>query len=101
MKRRTQGFIGCIAATIALINPVRAGVDQWTVTGPEGGFSSAVYYVPNKAGTALVSNGHAIYRTTDNGLTWALALQNVPNYLRAIAAVPTNPNRIVGAGAEP
>jgi photosystem II stability/assembly factor-like uncharacterized protein len=75
-----------------------AAPNQWSPTGPEGGPAWSIEYATATPGVALATTGHAIYRTTDNGVTWTearpLSITNLVN----IARDPGNPNRLVAIG---
>ena len=60
-----------IVALLLLVAGVsRAGNNSWTLTGPEGGFVSAVAVHPTDASVVLAGAGNGMYRSTDGGVTW-------------------------------
>ncbi|MBF0476590.1 MAG: hypothetical protein HQK59_12330 [Deltaproteobacteria bacterium] len=71
------GFIGLIAALIfiAAAGPAQAGANQWTTTGPYGGYFSALAVrttltpVPTETVYAGKARG-GVFKTSDGGSTW-------------------------------
>jgi photosystem II stability/assembly factor-like uncharacterized protein len=95
MRSYSVSKFGLITATI-IASSSHAGINTFTPTGPNGGWSSTVYYIPGSAGVALATNADGLFRTTDNGLSWRRVFGNILNASqRLIATDPRNSNHIV------
>ena len=92
-------LVRCLGAVVLLscALPSNAGVNAWTVSGPEGGFAKVVAPNPTQPSTVLASTFGGTYRTTDGGANWSLVSQSLSPY--NFAFDPTNPNRVfAGSG---
>lgn len=72
-----------------------AGINSWTVTGPEGGFALSVAFHPAMPGVAFTSAGSSIYRTSDYGQTWVAVREDVSNGAIRIAVDAAHPSRVL------
>lgn len=95
--RRGWGALRFVLVLLLLASPghfATAGINQWTPTGPEGGYSLAVAPHPTVAGLVFAAAGRAIYRSTDDGQTWVAVRSDVLNGVRRILVDPSNGSRI-------
>lgn len=88
---------GALAATQA-----DAGVNEWTPSGPDGGFVSGVTWHPTRPGVAFATFGFRVHRTTDGGLHWTPVSDETEGYVQGPVVVdPTNPDRIYAPAFAP
>ena len=83
-----------IFAAFALCLPVLpgfAGVNGFTLTGPEGAYVSAIAVQPGHPDVVLAATPRGVYRSTNAGLNWTLG---ATQYGEALAFVPGNPDRV-------
>jgi len=71
-----------------------AGVNSWTVTGPEGGPAVAVAFHPD-SGVVLALAGSSIYRSTDSAGTWTAVRGGVSLGLGRILVNPTDKSHVM------
>ncbi len=67
--RRFRAAFGAVLASACLAT-AHAGVNSWTVTGPDGGFVTAVAICPTQPDTMLAQTLGGLYRSTDGGAHW-------------------------------
>jgi Domain of unknown function DUF11 len=91
VSRALIALIGLLAFVRTV--PTHAGINSWTMTGPEGGSTDSIVYHPSQAGVVLVSTPRGLYRSTDDGLNWTLVLETYPQ-VQQIAFDPSNANRV-------
>ncbi|HUQ11537.1 MAG TPA: hypothetical protein VM146_14585 [Steroidobacteraceae bacterium] len=63
-----------LVATLTLPFVAQAGVNSWTSTGPEGGFTTAVAASPQDSTLLLAGTAGGTYRSVNGGATWQLAV---------------------------
>src|SRR6185436_16640799 len=85
-------WIGLVA--LACTFSAVAGVNTWTMTGPDAGSVHAVAIHPTNSQTALISTTRGLYRTSDGGAHWFLVNEYQYSFATSIAFDPTNPNRV-------
>src|SRR6187431_1102569 len=81
------GLFGC--ASIA-----SAGLNSWTLTGPDGGPVSSIAIHPEQSQIAITSTERGLYRTTNGGDNWTLVQDGVYPAAQRIIFDPTNLNRV-------
>jgi photosystem II stability/assembly factor-like uncharacterized protein len=74
-----------------------AGTNTWTVISRDGGSVNAMTYLTNTPGVAIATAGYSLYRTSDNGATWA-EIRRLEYTYRNMARDPSNANRVVMVG---
>jgi Domain of unknown function DUF11 len=87
---------GLFAAALLLCAGVaQAGVNSWTLSGPEGGWAYQAAFHPMNSQIAVLSTVRGLYRTTDGSAHWTLVNDgaNGPD----VAFDPTNGNRVLHA----
>src|SRR4051794_22452701 len=80
-------FIGAFGA------PASAGVNSFTFTGPEGGYTANVAVQPGHPDVVLASTSRGVYRSTDAGAHWSLVTPQHMLGVDSIAFDPANPDR--------
>lgn len=98
MTTCAKAAITCALLSMLATSDTLAGVNQWTIDGPYGGRVPSILYVPGQDGVALAGAGNTIYRTTDNGRTWAPVMEGLVNTVTKFTADPGNPRLIIGIG---
>lgn len=73
-----------------------AGINQWTSTGPEGGWTSAPAFHPTRSGVMFVAAGR-VYRSTDGGAHWVAVSANAA-VSGSFVFDPNDPSRILASG---
>ncbi len=93
-----------IAAAILLVTTTfattatHAGLNEWTLVGPDGGPVVAVAFLPGRPGVAVAATRFdKIWRTTNGGASWTLVTRVAPSSPRRFAVDPSNPDRIAVA----
>src|SRR5688572_5036870 len=94
---RALRLLGFLALGCA--QPALAGINSWTVVGPEGASTHAVAIHPTESDTMLVQPLTTFVRSTDAGANWTpySAGQNFFSNTR-IAFDPSNANRVYLGG---
>ena len=64
---------GLFAAALLLCAAIaQAGVNSWTLSGPEGGWAFQAAFHPTNSQIAVLSTVRGLYRTTDGSAHWTL-----------------------------
>lgn len=71
-----------------------AGINSWTLTGPEGGIAVSIAIHPTDPSLRVVSTPQGLYRSDNGGLSWNLAAGSSFYNLEDLTYDPTNLNRI-------
>src|SRR5439155_20559904 len=67
------------SAVALSVSPVSAGLHSWTSSGPAGGNITTIAADPANPATLYVgTHGAGIYKTEDNGRTWSVVNQGLP-----------------------
>jgi hypothetical protein len=89
--RFLAGLAGLVS--IALASSAGAGVNTWTQTGPEGGFTIVVAANPAQPSTVLAATYGGIYRSTNGGTSWSRS-QSPTWVMNNFTFDPANANRV-------
>lgn len=81
-------LLGCLPVSFA-------GVNSWTVTGPEGGPVLSLLMDPDDASARLATTSGGLYRSTNGGLSWDFVVLDVLNQVTNLTRDPTHHNRIL------
>jgi len=73
--------------------PAQAGLNEWTLTGPEGGRIESLAVHPTTRTIVLAGAYSGIHRSTDGGLTWTRISTPVIR-AKQIAFDPSDPERV-------
>jgi hypothetical protein len=95
--RMTQHrFLSPILGLLALacVPLADAGINAWTLTGPDAGAATFVAIHPTNSQIALIWTSRGIYRTSDGAGHWSLVHEQGFTG-RNIAFDPTNPDRVL------
>jgi photosystem II stability/assembly factor-like uncharacterized protein len=65
-----KSFFPAFALLLLVSGGGHAGINTWTLTGPEGGEVNSVAVHPTDPSVVLASGGNGIYRSADGGVTW-------------------------------
>jgi photosystem II stability/assembly factor-like uncharacterized protein len=84
--------------SLAFAGTCLAGVNSWTVTGPDGGPAHAVAFVPGSSPAVIVGASWSIYRSNDGAQSWTEVRDRLSNGITRILVDPTNPNRVIASG---
>ncbi len=77
---------------------VSAGINQWTSTGPNGGYVTAVAWHPHATRSNVVfAFTDRVFRSTDSGASWVAVTDQTPG-LTNFGFDPSNPDRILLSG---
>jgi photosystem II stability/assembly factor-like uncharacterized protein len=79
---------------------VRAGTNQWTNTGPEGGFVSSVAIDPQTPGTLYAATGAAVFKSSDRGASWGEAGPTHEGGVYRLVIDPTKPETLYALGGQ-
>ena len=74
-----------------------AGINSWTMTGPDAGAVYAMAIHPTNSQIAIVSTARGLYRTIDGANSWTLVNEHLFETAQSIAFDPTNPDRVFAA----
>src|SRR5688572_29052616 len=87
------------AAALCSIGPAGAGINQFTLLGPDGGYIRQVQFHPTLPGVAYAITNGGYYRTTDAGLHWQLVGGNLDLQFSPedLAVDPSDPARVLVA----
>ncbi len=97
MRRGLRGLgLGWLALTLGAA--AHAGVNTWTVVGPQGGYSRAVAFHPTQQNVVLLSADSSIYRSANLGQSWTLLRDDIPNAFQRMLFHPTDANRVIALG---
>src|SRR4029079_5281390 len=85
------------AAAVALVSSTApAGVNSWTLSGPDGGNATSVAISPGDADVMLAQTQGGFYRSTDGGAHWSYVAGggsiDSPAANGAIVFDPTDPS---------
>jgi photosystem II stability/assembly factor-like uncharacterized protein len=97
--RDARRFLACLTAFVLSMSVIRiaaAGVNQWTSTGPEGGWTSPPAFHPTRNGVLFVAASR-VYRSTDGGAHWVAVSEDSP-VSGSFVFDPNNPDRILVSG---
>ena len=102
MDRTARGIVAGFTATIFLFftgmgEPVQAGVNQWTTSGPDGGWITAVAWHPARSGVVFATSSR-VFRSLDSGAHWAAVTTGI-SVDGHFAFDPQNPDRILVSGS--
>lgn len=86
----------CVVVLSAFAPLSWAGVNEWTSTGPDGGYVHGVAWHPTRDGVLFATAGR-IYRSTNSGATWSAASAGSPVSGQFIFD-PNNADRILASG---
>jgi photosystem II stability/assembly factor-like uncharacterized protein len=86
-----RSLIGCLC----VFGPglADAGIDSWSVTGPQGGNFADMERSSTVPGTVYATLGHSFFRSLDGGRTWSGAYP-LPGQTADIAVDPTDGRRV-------
>src|SRR5687767_12478439 len=85
-------------ASLACALSATAGVNSWTMTGPDSGWVTAIEIHPTNPQISLAATTGGLYRTSDGGANWTRLNEGISTP-RNMAFDPTNPNRVFVANA--
>src|SRR5690348_3019899 len=91
--------LSCLPA-IACVSAAIAGVNTWTMTGPDAGASTALAMHPTNTQIAIVATPRGLYRTANGGGSWTLVNEYLRSSMNSIAFDPANPNRVFAANGK-
>jgi photosystem II stability/assembly factor-like uncharacterized protein len=77
-----------------------AGVNSFTLAGPEGGAAISIAVHPLDSSLLLLSTSRGIYRSTNGGQAWDFIPTTFYNQVQNLQFDPSNTNRVVGYSGE-
>ena len=85
-----------LSAVIALAcaSNAGAGINSWTMTGPDAGAVNTIAIHPTNSQIALMSTPRGVYRTSNGGDSWTLVSEDVLSTVQSIAFDPVDPDRV-------
>ncbi len=86
---RSMALLACASCLSA-----HAGVNSFTFTGPEGGYTADVAVQPGHPEVVLAATGRGVYRSTDGGAHWNLVTPQRILGVDSIAFDPVAPDRV-------
>ena len=104
-ERATRAAPWCISLGLLLsvvVGPATAAPGRWSSAGPYGGRVDSALASPLEPGVIYASAHRSVYRSSDNGNTWALAaagLSTITVGETVLAAHPTQAATLALAGA--
>ncbi|HEU5134508.1 MAG TPA: hypothetical protein VFU13_05130 [Steroidobacteraceae bacterium] len=85
---------GLLAAALLGAGVANAGVNEFTRTGNEGGYITAIAAQPGNGNLVLAGSGRGIYRSTNGGAAWTLQAPSMLGLATHIAFDPDTPARV-------
>jgi photosystem II stability/assembly factor-like uncharacterized protein len=91
--------IAVILLVLAIHSPARAGIGQWTNTGPFGGNVQALLVDPHNPATLYAAApGGGVFKSVDGGTSWVPASNGIANHgVTALAIDPTTSTTLYAA----
>jgi photosystem II stability/assembly factor-like uncharacterized protein len=77
--------------------PLQAGVNRWTSIGPDGGGITALAFSANGRTAWAGTEKGGVFRSADNGRTWAETGHDLSGEVHELAAGPAAPGRVYAA----
>src|SRR4051794_26110413 len=77
-----------------------AGVNTWTLTGPDAGSVQTIAIHPTDPQIAVMSTSRGLYRTGDGGAHWILVSPYQYRFATSIAFDPSSPNRVFAVNGD-
>lgn len=74
--------------------PATAGVNEFTITGNDGGYIWAIAAQPGNPNVVLAGTARGIYRSTNGGANWTLSTPDMIGLPEFIAFDPVTPSRV-------
>ncbi len=87
-----------LALTFLLTSASVAGVNSWTVTGPEGGPVASAAFHPTEETTALVGSARGVHLSLTQGAFWARMFEGDINDISEIAYDASRAQRVYARG---
>jgi hypothetical protein len=90
-------FVSIRAALLlsgAVCATAHAGVNSFTFTGPEGGYTADLAVQPGHPEVVLAATSRGVYRSTDSGAHWSLVTPQRILGVDSIAFDPVDPDRV-------
>jgi hypothetical protein len=94
----TRGMVAGLYFTCASV--ASAGVNSWTMTGPDAGSTTALAIHPTNSQISVVSTTRGLYRTSNGSSDWSLVSEYLMRTASSIAFDPSNPNRVFAANGK-
>src|SRR3954469_5173264 len=98
MSTRNRTWIWLTAAALAV--GAHAGVNDFTLTGPEGAAIYSVAFDPADPTQVLAGGTQGLYRSVNGGLSWAVQNDSLLNAPTSIAFDPTRSSRVIILNAQ-
>src|SRR5262245_45026657 len=100
---RKMNFLVAVAAFgsfLACLEPVRAGINEWTSLGPYGGYIKALVIDPQNTRTMYAATYNQIFKTIDGAASWMPASAGLTGYpgFSGLAIDPQNTNTLYAWG---
>lgn len=99
----TFGLTAILLFGLLAGSPARAGVDQWTSTGPYGGNVPVLAVDPTTPTTlyAAAAGGGGVFKSTDGGASWASASNGIADRnIAALAVDPVTPTTLYASSSD-
>src|SRR5262245_57794022 len=98
--RRSRWLILTLLVTLLWVAPARAGLNQWTSNGPEGGAILSLAVNPLTPATLYAStNGGGVFRSQNGAGTWSAVNTGLTNRIvNALAIDPQSPATAYAGG---
>jgi uncharacterized protein DUF11 len=81
------------AALLCCVSLVDAGINSWTITGPDVGWAETIAVHPTNSQIALLGSRRGLYRSTDAGAHWSLVNSSVTDSV-SVKFDRSDPNRV-------
>jgi len=95
MNRTTLG--GFLLSICLAAVPAVAGVNYWSLIGPDGGMVSFLIAAPSNGKILYAGTSGGIFKSTDGGAHWLRASRGLPGAVRQLTMDPTNPRVLYSA----
>ncbi len=96
-----RSLLPALSAGILLASVAKAGINEWTSLGPEGGVVNALAIDPSNPSTIYVGTPRGgVFKSLDGGTSWAAVNNGLTTpFVLSLAIDPTRPSTIYAGGA--